>query len=96
MDDETLVWQWIIEQLDEARHVYIHLNWVSVALAVSGAYSLYIVFYGLFLCPTRHIPGPFFTRFTNLYPFYLTFSGDGLERVRRLHQKYGTSPISGN
>jgi hypothetical protein len=55
-----------------------------------GLYLLYIVIYGLFLCPTRHIPGPFLTRFSGI-PFALNLtSGEVSARIHQQHEKYGT------
>src|SRR5579859_2502527 len=54
-------------------------------------YFIYTLVYGLFICPTRHIPGQFITRFTSIPYYILLFGGKGGEKVCALHQKYGNS-----
>jgi hypothetical protein len=81
MHDETVARNWLDDTVVRS------FDWPSAALVLCGAYLLYILIYGLFLCPTRHIPGPFFTRFTSIYPIYLQFCGTGLEQARRLHER---------
>ena len=59
-----------------------------------AALLVYILINGILINPTRHIPGPFITRFTTLYFYYRLLSGSlGLELIK-LHEKYGTKPSS--
>jgi len=56
---------------------------------VFGGYFLYCMIYGLFLCPTRHLPGPFLTRFTSI-PFAINLaSGEVSKRIHHQHEIYG-------
>lgn len=60
---------------------------------VVATYFLYCIFYGLFLCPTRHLPGPFLTCFTGI-PFAINLtSGEVSKRIHRQHEIYGTLHI---
>jgi hypothetical protein len=55
-------------------------------------WTLCVVYYHLWfiLCPTRHIPGPFLTRFSGI-PFALNLtSGEVSARIHQQHEKYGT------
>jgi hypothetical protein len=68
-----------------------HFSPFNICLGLFGIYFSYTVFYGLFLCPTRHIPGPFLTRFS-YWPYnVLLFRGQGCMETRALHEKYGTT-----
>ena len=58
-------------------------------LSLILAYLIYLFIYGLFICPTRHIPGPFVTRFTRLYYDFCLLGGNLSKNVHRLHGKYG-------
>ena len=60
----------------------------SIGLAV-GVYVAYIVIYGLYFCPTRHIPGPILTRFTSIPFNILQLSGQQAFSIHKQHQKYG-------
>jgi ABC-type multidrug transport system permease subunit len=60
-------------------------------LAAVIIYLCYLVIYGYFLCPTRHIPGPFLTRFTRAQYYFLLFGGSVSINVHKLHQKYGSN-----
>ena len=68
---------------------------MMIAVAIStliGFYLLYTLIYGLFLCPTRHIPGPFITRFSRI-PYNLQLIGNSnCIDVQSLHDKYGALP----
>ena len=55
-------------------------------------YLVYTVIYGLFLCPTRHIPGPFITRFSRIpYTIQLLGNSNCID-IQSLHDKYGDLP----
>lgn len=68
-------------------------NTMALILVCIALYFIYILIYGLLLCPTRHIPGPFITRFTSIPYYILMFGGKGGENVCALHRKYGTSAL---
>jgi hypothetical protein len=59
-------------------------------LLLVACYITYVLVYGLFLCPTRHIPGPILTRFTALYFQYLFFGGSMSTIILEQHKIYGT------
>jgi len=64
----------------------------SIALLITlaiGGYLLYFVCYGLFISPTRHLPGPFITRFSSIPHNLLVFGGTHCLDIRKLHDKYG-------
>jgi hypothetical protein len=69
----------------EANHA------ISVMLGLSVIYLCYLVVYGYCFCPTRHLPGPFLTRFTRAQYYFLLFGGEVSINVHKLHQKYGLS-----
>jgi len=52
---------------------------------------LYALVYAFVFSPTRHIPGPFLSRFGKLYLTRLAFKGTLSVEIYKLHQKYGTS-----
>jgi hypothetical protein len=62
----------------------------KVIIGLIGLYVGYLLYYGFFVCPTRHIPGPFVTRFTYARYYFLLFRGKGCMETLSLHQKYGT------
>jgi ABC-type multidrug transport system permease subunit len=68
---------------------YSHI--LTAILAAVVIYLCYLVIYGYFLCPTRHIPGPFLTRFTRAQYYFLLFGGSVSIKVHKLHQKYGSN-----
>ena len=65
----------------------------AILLSVVGGYLAYILVYGLFLCPTRHIPGPLITRFTGRYFHYLFLGGSMSTIILELHKKYGAPTL---
>jgi hypothetical protein len=65
----------------------------TIAISLVTAYLTYILVYGLFVCPTRHIPGHFLSRFGQVYWRYLLLAGSVSVDIRALHLKYGT-PIA--
>lgn len=67
---------------------------IVLSIGIVGAYLLYCLAYGLFFCPTRHIPGPLLTRFSKVYFIRLLFKGALSPDMHRLHQKYGFLPPS--
>lgn len=62
----------------------------TILVGLIGGYLTYFVAYGLFFCPTRHIPGPIITRFTAKYFHYLFFGGSMSTIILELHKKYGS------
>ena len=83
-------------RLDVRDHLRDILNYVTdtralatTTLALSGVYLVYWLVYGLFLCPTRHIPGPVLTRFSKFYFFRLLLRGTLSADIYELHKKYG-------
>ena len=62
----------------------------KVIIGLIGVYVGYLLYYGFFVCPTRHIPGPFVTRFTYARYYFLLFRGKACMETLSLHQKYGT------
>ena len=68
------------------------VNILLLALVFLGSYLGYLVYYGYFVCPTRHIPGPFLTRFSYAPYYFLLFRGRGCMDTMTLHAKYGTLP----
>lgn len=68
-------------------------SWSNIAIIFAfflGSYLIRVIVYGLFLCSTRHIPGPFITRFTNLKQLYHLLSGSQAFEIHTQHEKYGT------
>ena len=64
------------------------LNAVSVGLISVGLLATYLIL-SVFLDPCRSVPGPFITRFTNLWNVYHVFRGDYEVTANELHSKYG-------
>lgn len=58
-------------------------------LILLATYILWILTYGLLLCPTKHLPGQWHSRFTSLSSQVAMFSGRGAKSVDELHKKYG-------
>ena len=65
---------------------------MTILVALIACYLSYLLIYGLFLCPTRSLPGPFYTRY-NLPYYLILFSGSGCMIVHDLHKKYGIHQI---
>ena len=65
---------------------------ITILVTLIVCYLSYLLIYGLFLCPTRHLPGPFYTRY-NLPYYLILFSGSGCMIVHDLHKKYGIHQI---
>src|SRR6266496_5096706 len=63
----------------------------AIFLSAVGGYVVYILVYGLFFCPTRHIPGQLITRFTGRYFHYLLLGGSISTIIIELHKKYGAA-----
>lgn len=91
MDRTVQTFEWISSELNNVRATY-HLNALTIVLGLFGLYVLYVLIYGLLLCPTRHIPGPFLARFGPTYYQALFFSGSISKRVHELHKIYGLYP----
>ena len=66
-----------------------------ISLVFIAIYLVYCLVYGLLFCPTRHIPGPLFARFSKLYFIRLLFKGTLSEDVHDLHKKYGFLSLFG-
>lgn len=62
----------------------------TTCLSLTGVYVIYLLIYGFFLSPTRHVPGPFLSRFGPFYFFYRLFRGFLATDLVALHQRYGT------
>jgi hypothetical protein len=60
-------------------------------LVVVGVWFIYRVIYGLFFSPARHIPGPFLTRFGDLYFYVLALRGSLSSDIHKLHKIYGNN-----
>ena len=89
----------VIESVQRRSLEYISLakgynfNATTILVGCIALYLTYTLIYGLFLCPTRHLPGPFITRFSYIPYYILVFGGKGGENTCALHQKYGPSHI---
>ena len=86
----------IVREWGLAHDIHPYFGMTMVFLNLIGAYLTYCLIYGFFFCPTRHIPGPFVTRFTCFYFYYIMFRGFSSSSLLELHEKYGsitTSPI---
>ncbi|KAI9695102.1 MAG: hypothetical protein M1820_008927 [Bogoriella megaspora] len=62
------------------------------ALAVLGLYiAFYVVksFYRAFTSPLRHLPGPWYTKFSNVVLFWKVMAGQRSFYIDALHRKYG-------
>lgn len=57
-------------------------------LSVLGAIFVKFAYVGL-TCPTRHLPGPWYTRFTHLRLKYAVVTGKRIFYIDSLHQRYG-------
>jgi len=88
MDRVILTFEWIWSELNDIQTTY-HFSPLIIVLGLFCLYLLYILIYGIFLCPTRHIPGPFVTRFGTAYNRSLFFGGSISLTVHELHKKYG-------
>ncbi|KAI9694444.1 MAG: hypothetical protein M1822_000060 [Bathelium mastoideum] len=72
-------------------------NWSSItlghfALAVAGLYvGLHVVksVYRAFTSPLRHLPGPWYTKFSNVVLFWKVMVGERTFYIDALHRKYG-------
>ena len=67
-------------------------NIAGILFGLVGAYVLYVLIYGIFFSPTRHIPGPLLTRFSSLPYIVLRLSGKLAFEIFDQHKKYGTLP----
>lgn len=61
-----------------------------VLLAGAGVIGLWFI-YELLFSPLRNIPGPFISRFTNLYRAGLTLGGHVDDKFRSWHEQYGST-----
>jgi hypothetical protein len=62
-----------------------HLLYAGVAFVVAR------ILYEFFFSPLRHIPGPGFSKYTDLYRAYLTTKGHVDGHIRAWHQKWGAA-----
>ena len=62
---------------------------VSSALVLAVTYSLYIVYYRLYLHPLAKYPGPFWAKVSDLPCFWHTSKQDRHVWLLRLQQQYG-------
>jgi hypothetical protein len=90
MDKVRMTFEWIRSGLSGVQAAY-HFNALTIVLGLFCLYLLYILIYGIFLCPTRHIPGPFVARFGTAYYQALFFGGSISLTIHELHKKYGMS-----
>jgi hypothetical protein len=91
MERITPTVKWISSELRNAGATY-HINVITILLGLGCFYLLYILIYGLFFCPTHHIPGPFLSRFGMAYYHSIFFGGSVSMTVYELHKKYGNAP----
>lgn len=66
-------------------------NATVILLNIIGGWFTYKVIYGLFFSPTRNIPGPFLTRFGDIYFYVLALRGSLSSDIHELHKKYGNT-----
>lgn len=90
MEPFSLHTRYYMEQISHLiSPVTVHLDAIRVLLIVGLAYLGYVIVYGLFFCPTRHLPGPFVSKFSYAYYYYILFGGSIAADVAALHRKYG-------
>jgi hypothetical protein len=81
-----------IEQFSKAfSEMTFSLDAIRVLSVLGIMYLSYVVVYGLFFCPTRHLPGPFVSRFSYAYYYYILFGGSISADIAALHKRYGIS-----
>ena len=69
------------------------MSLLSLAVQGLGVLSLLTIAHLLWTyikSPIKHIPGPFFAKFTNLWRFFDTYGGRAELTHRILHEKYGS------
>lgn len=83
--------EWVQTQYSNVSSVWLsrHVNPIAVILGLLGLYFAYVLIYGFFLCPSRHIPGPLLTRFGKWYYYRVLFGGSVSADIHKLHIKYG-------
>lgn len=91
MDRITAAHQWILNHWNDVANVQAiyHVNLVTLIFGSICAYFAYILIYGFFFCPARHIPGPFLTRFGKWHYYALFLRGSISADIHELHKKYG-------
>ena len=72
--------------------IHFPISALGLTFALLGIYVFYLLIYGLFFCPLRHIPGPFLTRFGNAYWQYTLVAGSVTADLAALHKKHGNNP----
>ena len=83
------VWSDIMSFPNAIHKFPLQLTTTNVILGLLIAYLVYLVVYGLFICPTRHLPGPFLTRFGEAYFLSFVIRGITSAGVASLHKRYG-------
>lgn len=87
MENLTGSWECLRTHVKELAPVDISMT--TACLGLTGIYVIYLLIYGFFLSPTRHLPGPFLSRFGPFYFFYCLFRGFLATDLVALHQRYG-------
>lgn len=93
MDIINTACEWIRARYSDIASVRatFHVSPTSLLLGSLCIYFAYILIYGSFFCSTRHIPGPFLTRFGKWYYYALLFGGSISADIHELHKIYGIS-----
>jgi hypothetical protein len=63
----------------------------SSAFLLAVTYTLYTIYYRLYLHPLAKYPGPFWAKLSDLPSFYYTIKQDRHVWLLRLQQQYGKS-----
>jgi hypothetical protein len=71
--------------------VWPDISTTTLLWSAGGGFLLYLLIYGLFLSPTRYIPGPLITRFSSGWFLYRILRGYFASDVVNIHRKYGTA-----
>src|SRR2546429_7451938 len=69
--------------------IHFPISALGLTFALLGIYVFYLLIYGLFFCPLRHIPGPFLTLFGNAYWQYTLVAGYFNSDLVVFHKKNG-------
>lgn len=78
----------LINQFDSLKH---HAWTRGVALIIAPILCYWVLpfLYGVFLAPTRKVPGPFWARITRWFEFRAVLKGDSNLEYIRLHEELG-------
>ena len=82
-----------ILSLAEKYEITLQLGVGNVVYTLLFAYLSYNIIYGFFFCPTRHLPGPFVSRFGQQYLLWHLVRGNVSADISQLHERYGISII---